>query len=177
MYQYDLPDMEGNTHAVLVDDMSDLVGVKLYKLSHAQKYVYISKTTYRKNETLHQHIMGVAPHNKVIDHIDNNPLNNQRSNLRFVTTTENSWNVPARPRKNRGYIGILRKGRKWHARMRIKGKVIDIARHNLDKTAATFRDKAVELVQGQFAVFNFPERDRSLDTFPHMQEFIDKYCK
>lgn len=40
---------------------------------------------------MHQLIMGYKE-GYVIDHIDRNPGNNSRSNLRFVTNAENFWN-------------------------------------------------------------------------------------
>lgn len=177
VYTYMLADMMGDLHTILTDSAEDLVGIKLYRLAHVQGYVQVSGTSQRKRQMLHQHIMGPAPEGMVVDHIDRNNLNNQRSNLRFVTTTQNSWNVGMRKENTNGFIGVLKKGDRYHARMRIDGKVVDIATHMLDRTAASFRDKAVELVQGKFGVYNFPNRDRSLDTFPNIDKFIEKYVK
>ena len=44
-----------------------------------------------KKILLHRYIMN-AKKNQIVDHIDNNPLNNQLSNLRICTIKENSYN-------------------------------------------------------------------------------------
>jgi hypothetical protein len=73
--------------------------VETYNWSIHKGYYYtkisskksISKKQY--NLYLHQLVMGEYPVGKTeIDHIDNNPLNNKKSNLRFVSHAENMKN-------------------------------------------------------------------------------------
>ncbi len=173
-------DIHDKEHKVLVDKAEDLVGVKVYRLFIRKgyvPYVQVSGDRARRRKSLQQHIMGPTPDGMCIDHIDRDPLNNQRSNLRFVTTTQNSWNMGMVSRNTSGLIGIMKKGSKWTARLKIDGRVVHVGTHALDKTAASYRDKAVELMRGEYAVYNFPDRDRSLDTFPNMDKFIQKYVK
>lgn len=65
-----------------------------------------------------------------IDHIDNNPLNNAWSNLREVTSGQNSQNLrKARKDNKSGYLGVYlhkmgKKGKpQWRARIQVDGKV------------------------------------------------------
>lgn len=41
---------------------------------------------------MHVELLGKAPDGLVTDHIDRNPLNNQRNNLRFITQRQNTFN-------------------------------------------------------------------------------------
>lgn len=62
---------------------------------------------------LHRFIMN-CPDDKVIDHIDHNPLNNQKSNLRICTISQNGGNrMKPKKYKNR-YMTSKFKGVRWH---------------------------------------------------------------
>jgi hypothetical protein len=62
------------------------------------KYFQLNRNKKRKNYMIHQlvalHFIGMRSDNKVIDHIDLNPLNNNVSNLRYVSQKENCYNHP-----------------------------------------------------------------------------------
>lgn len=66
--------------------------------------VLISKNTY---EYLYFHrIITNCPKDKLVDHIDLNTLNNQKSNLRIVTNSENLRNQPIPKSNKSGYKGV-----------------------------------------------------------------------
>jgi hypothetical protein len=60
------------------------------------KYFQLNRNGKRKNFFVHhlvaEHFIGARPNNLVIDHIDRNPLNNNVSNLRYVSQKENVHN-------------------------------------------------------------------------------------
>ena len=66
-----------------------------------------------KSILLHRYIYelkyGKIPEGFFIDHIDRNPLNNQISNLRLVTPTENRYNKSKYKNNKSGYIGVSKK--------------------------------------------------------------------
>lgn len=63
---------------------------------------------------------------ELIDHIDRNPLNNRRNNLRFVTPSQNSINRGISVVNTSGFIGVIWRGRRsaWEARVKINRKII-----------------------------------------------------
>jgi hypothetical protein len=69
----------------------------------------------RFNQKLHSLIMGKNPEGKIVDHANQNQLDNQKSNLRFVTHSENSLNQKRRKDNTSGYRGISwnKNAKKW----------------------------------------------------------------
>lgn len=70
--------------------------------------------------SLHHFVYGQPPDGMVIDHIDGNPLNNQKSNLQLTTQSRNSM----KSRKALGG-GVHQRGpEQFEARVRIDKKII-----------------------------------------------------
>lgn len=90
-----------------------------------------------------------------VDHVDRDPLNNQRANLRLATRTQNNAN-----KGNISHTSVYRgvswdKSRnKWFAGISYNHKTIPLGRFNDEKEAArAYNQKAVELY-GDFAMLN-----------------------
>ena len=69
----------------------------------------------RRLITLHQFLLGDAPEGLEWDHIDRNPLNNQRFNLRLVEHFINQRNRDITPRNISGAKGVYPAGKRWIA--------------------------------------------------------------
>lgn len=86
------------------------------------------ETLIKKTWSLHRYIMikilGNDISSKVpIDHIDNNPLNNTRENLRIVTISENCRNRIKKENTSSQYIGVtLNPYNKWQVKISINKK-------------------------------------------------------
>ena len=93
---------------------------------------------------------------KGIDHIDRDGLNNQRSNLRLCTNSENHMNTRKCPNKSSIYKGVsfLKNAGKWRASIMINGKTIDLGLFVYEVDAArAYNLKAIKLF-GDFANLN-----------------------
>jgi hypothetical protein len=74
---------------------------------------------------LHRLILDV-PQNKQVDHINHNPLDNRKSNLRIVEHFENSQNRRLRKDNKTGIRGVYwdNHHRKWKAKVTVKQKCV-----------------------------------------------------
>jgi UDP:flavonoid glycosyltransferase YjiC (YdhE family) len=97
---------------------------------------------------MHRQIMQ-APTGTIIDHIDGDGLNNQRSNLRFCTARQNFGNARKRKTKcSSTYKGVYaRPGNTWKAEC--AGKYLGNFSTEVD--AAIAYNKAAKTIYGEFA--------------------------
>lgn len=87
-------DKKGDTKGIAIIDLDDASRCKRFKWGmYANGYFYgnINKSLRIR---LHRYIMNVSAYdgNTVVDHIDRNPANNRKNNLRIVTPSENNKN-------------------------------------------------------------------------------------
>jgi len=110
----------------------------------------------RRGILMHREILHV-PANLETDHIDHNGLNNQKTNLRICTKTQNMGNrVRNRGRINK-YKGVsLHKAtQKWCAQIGVHGKRIYLGLFSSAIEAAKVYDAAAQIYFGEFALPNF----------------------
>lgn len=142
----------------LVDD-EDYARLNVYKWCVAGNgYVMRGKTVALPHSYLHRAILD-APKGVQVDHKDGNPLNNQRSNLRLCTSSQNSsHSMTVRNRKSK-YRGVTLHQGKYRARATIGIKQIFIGYYDTEEDAARAYDAVVQKQVGEFAILNFPEND------------------
>lgn len=92
-----------------------------------------------------------------IDHKDRNIFNNQKSNLRLCSRSENNTNKTKRIDNSSGYKGVSFHKASGKYRMSIKkdNKIIDKLFKTKLEAAMAYDDYAIEL-HGEFSVLNFP---------------------
>lgn len=129
--------IDKSKHYTAYIDYSDFDTVKEYNLSaHHDKrkpdylvYVHISPSTPNGSIGLHRLIMD-PPKDMVVDHINRNPLDNRRINLRVCTMEENNRNLSLRKNNTSGTMGVYykpdKKNRPWVAQKYYKGAWLPI---------------------------------------------------
>lgn len=112
----------------------------------------------RKQISMHRLLTGWPR----IDHIDHNGLNNQRSNLRPATYTQNAQNQRSHVDSTSKYKGVcwLRKKGKWLAYINYNGQRHYLGLHLSEEDAARAYDVAARREFGEFALLNLPGEDR-----------------
>jgi len=108
---------------------------------------------------MHQELCPV-PEGMVVDHINRNPLDNRKANLRPATRRQNTWNrkLTRKTRKTR-YTGIHwdKRSRKWEVLVRIDGRNRGFGAYADEVEAAKAYDRVAKQHRGEFAALNFPE--------------------
>lgn len=150
-----LPD--GN-EAIIDADMAEAVGQWNWHLgrSNGSNGRTVRRALNPKYQSLAD-LISPPPLGLVNDHIDRDPLNNLRSNLRHCTQQQNCFN---RKRMNAtGYAGVSRHGGCWRARITINGQRSIIGLFATPEEAAKAYDNAARIAFGEFASLNFPDAE------------------
>lgn len=93
-------------------DKEDYSIVSQYKWTisgHDQDLRIISNCSDLNRIYLHQFILGINDKNSVIDHINRDPLDNRRNNLRITSRSINSTNAKPRKENSSGIRGVYRR--------------------------------------------------------------------
>lgn len=121
-------------------------GVKVYAKRSVRKPGGIQKSLY-----LHRTIMN-APDGIEVDHINGDPLDNQRSNMRMCTHAENLRNQ--RPQtggtsKHRG-VSWCKRDARWQVHIKVNGKRLYLGNFTDEDDAARAYDAAAVQHFGEF---------------------------
>lgn len=100
-------------------DIEDIELVKQHKWCFLCGYVYNYKV-----KQLHRYIMN-CPDNMVVDHINQNRVDNRKCNLRICTQQENNWNKSLLKTNTSGVTGVVwdKSRNKWMARIEVDKKI------------------------------------------------------
>lgn len=105
---------------------------------------------------MHRIIMN-APNGMEVDHINGNPLDNRKCNLRICTHEQNSRNKKMHTNKNGQYKGTTPHGKHWRATIRHNKSDLHLGTFKTEIEAAKAYDTAARLYYGEFAQLNFPD--------------------
>lgn len=142
-------DCNGIKHAVIVDYKSE---VNSYRW-RIDKYGYVYRKTHGMRKYLHHSVCGMAPSGFVVDHMDRNKLNNQKTNLRHIPRSASQQNVGPYRRNASGLRGAHfdKNSGKWKAEVRLDGKLHALGYYSKAAEAAEAA-KAFRLIHLPFSI-------------------------
>lgn len=106
---------------------------------------------------MHRFILGVNDSNLCVDHINGDPLDNRRENLRPATMSQNCANRTKSAGKTSAYKGVSKRANgTYEAYIQEDGKKKHIGYYQSELAAAAAYDKKALERFGAFALINFP---------------------
>lgn len=117
---------------------------------------YVYRNDKNKTVYLAREIMDVTGSNIIVDHIDGNPLNNRRSNLRVADKRTNAQNMKSNIGTTSKFKGVCwdKARNKWRANIKIGDKQTHLGRFVTEKEAAIAYNNAAKQHYGEFARLN-----------------------
>lgn len=86
-----------------------------------------------------------------VDHINLNPLDNRKENLRLATFSQNQWNRRVYRNSSTRFKGVGKKGNGYRARISVHGKSICLGVFETARLAAFAYANAARKYHGEFA--------------------------
>ena len=126
---------------------------------YARRRVPTGKAKKEKLVYMHQMVIEV-PEGMVIDHVNQDGMDNRSGNLRPATHSQNLYNRKKRSGATQSkYKGIYwrKKVRKWQASIKCNKKRIELGYFRDEIEAAKAYDRAAKKYHGDFACLNFPD--------------------
>ena len=130
---------------------------KQKKTGYAERCVRIGKRVDNKVLVVRMHREIVkAPKGLEVDHKDRNGLNNQKSNLRIVTHSQNQMNKCLQRNNKSGYKGVSwdKKLQKWLVRIVVMDKRVVLGYCDTAKEGVLIYNESVKRHYGEFARLN-----------------------
>lgn len=102
---------------------------------------------------LHRYIMIINNSNLVVDHINRNPLDNRKSNLRICSYKENGFNKSIRVDNTSGIPGVSfhKINKKWRAKIKYNNLTIHLGYFEDINEALINRIVAEEILFGEYS--------------------------
>lgn len=151
-----LPLSQGYVALVDDEDFDFLLGFSWYaKKASGRKGSQYYPTNWKVGK-MHRLIMN-CPKGMQVDHINHNPMDNRKCNLRIriCTIKENLRNRRRKPKSSSRFLGVHPSGRKWYATIGVDYKHIYLGTFETQEEAAKAYDLNAQKYFGEFANLNF----------------------
>jgi len=150
------------TRAIIdIDDVEIVSKYKWYLKDGKYIRTHINTNGKDYKTGIHRILMNVVENkNVVIDHIDRNPLNNKRENLRITTQAKNSINKSIQSNNTSGVTGVVwnSANRNWNAQIKLNRKNINLGVYkNFDDAVKARQDGELKYF-GEFNPINRYEK-------------------
>jgi len=133
-----------------------------YEWLNSYRWCYDGRYAQRRNKTeghVRMHMLIMQPSNgHGVDHINGNPLDNRRVNLRVCSQGDNSKNMSKHFDSISKFKGLSKtRNGKWEVRVCYNYQRIRIGLFEYEVEAAKAYDNKAKQLHGEFAKLNFPE--------------------
>lgn len=158
----------GGVTLVDADDYDWLNKFKWQMLTTPQGRHYVQRSVKVAGKVhsqfLHRLIMD-APKGMVVDHVNNDGLDNRRSNLRVTTQSRNLMKQTPRKTSTSQYRGVslYKYTGRWTAKARVDGREYPLGYFGTEEEAARAYDRLVYDLTHDLAFLNFPNEAISLE--------------
>jgi len=144
-----------NSNSVGVIDDADMEHISKYVWGCDKMGYIFAKTPYARKTFLHRFLLNTKA-GMVVDHINRNPLDNRRCNLRECNQSQNVGNRSFSKNNTSGFKGVsfLKGLGKWAARIGIGNQRKHLGYYTTPEQAASVYDKAAIERWGEFAATN-----------------------
>lgn len=134
-------------------DNDDFDFLNKMKWSYDGKYAVCTQNL--KKKYLHRILLN-CPEKRTVDHINGNPLDNRKSNLRICLQSQNSRNSKLPKNNSSGFKGVswIKANKKWEAYIHFNYKKISLGCFYDRRSAALEYNKAAIKYFGEFAKLN-----------------------
>ena len=145
-------------YVALVDDI-DYERVNKYKWyvhkSGSKNVLYARARICGKQILMHRMILNLNK-GQFTDHVSGDGLNNQKSNLRLCSITQNAQNKKSHKKSSSQFKGVSwrKKEKCWKSNIMVNGKAISLGYHRDEKEAAKAYNVAAIRYHGEFASLN-----------------------
>lgn len=148
---------QGKVAIVDDEDFEELNKYKWTLMKSGAEVCYAYRKEYPTNKSILMHKTLV--NFNMVDHIDGNGLNNQKSNLRECNKSTNDANRKKQRNNTSGYKGVYYENPtgRWYSKIGYKMKQIRIGSFESKEEAARAYDKKAKELFGEFAKLNFEE--------------------
>lgn len=139
------------------DDAQRVLAFKWhYNGGYAMRARRASEPPLPRSISMHRWVLE-APMGEMVDHINGDPLDNRKSNLRYTNPTLNQAN--ANRVTGEKYRGVYwsKQSRKWHAALKAYGRQVHLGFFDDPVEAARVWDAAAAKAYGDSALLNFPD--------------------
>ena len=143
--------LDKHNREILVDveDLSLLMPYRWYVDSQGYPAAWMDRQTVK----LQNYLMDFP--DSIVDHKNNNTLDNRKANLREASHKQNIWNSKSKRSKS-GYTGVRKEGdNSWQAEIVTDGKTNYLGVYPTPEEAAVAYDRAALETRGDFAKLNF----------------------
>ena len=148
-----------NTNKEFYIDIEDYENVKKY-CWREDAYGYVVTSRNRKNIKLHK-LLTQTSEEQIIDHINNNPLDNRKSNLRICNMQQNVFNSRTSKNNTSGFKGVYwdKSRNKWEVKIGINYKNVHLGRFDNKEDAIKTRLEAEKRLFGEYSNVDWNDPD------------------